>query len=111
MGGHVDFQITAKAAIRREILEEINSDVIDLELAAIIENIFTYQGKPGHEIDYLYTGNLTRADLYEQNPIPIQEEGDFQTAEWIPIEQISSGQIPLYPPSNYETLLLKSSKT
>lgn len=110
LGGHVEFQETAEAAIRREILEEISSGIDDLKLITIIENIFTYNGKPGHEIDYLYTGSLTRVDLYEQNPIPLQEEGDFQTAEWIPIEQISNGQIPLYPPFDYEELLQKSSK-
>jgi ADP-ribose pyrophosphatase YjhB (NUDIX family) len=104
LGGHIEFQESAETAIRREIMEEINSEINKLKLISIIENIFTYQGNPGHEIDYLYKGRLSNTSLYVQNPIPLQEEGEFQTADWIPIQKFISKQFPLYPPFDYKSL-------
>lgn len=105
LGGHVEFTEAAESAVRREILEEIGSEIEGLKLVGVIENIFTHHGEQGHEIDYLYTGTLTRVELYEQNPIRQQEDGEFQYAEWVPIKEILGGEIPLYSPYDYKTQL------
>jgi ADP-ribose pyrophosphatase YjhB (NUDIX family) len=106
LGGHVEFGETAEAGIRREIAEELNSEVENLKLLAVIENIFTYEGRKGHEIDYLFSADLVKQDLYKRNTIHVVENEslDFE-AEWIPVASVLSGDLPLYPPFDYAALL------
>ena len=104
LGGHVDFFETAEAGIRREIQEELGSGINNLKLLATIENLFTYQGDKGHEIVFLYSGDLAREELYKTNPIKIVEPDHEFGASWIPIKDILSGQVPLYPKFNYQEL-------
>jgi ADP-ribose pyrophosphatase YjhB (NUDIX family) len=75
LGGHVEFGETAEAGIRREIAEELGSEIENLKLLAVIENIFTYEGKESHEIDYLFSGDLGNKALYMQDRIPVSEDG------------------------------------
>jgi ADP-ribose pyrophosphatase YjhB (NUDIX family) len=106
LGGHVEFGETAEVGIRREIAEELESELENLELLAVIENIFTYQGREGHEIDYLFCADLVNKELYNRKTIHVTENEslDFE-AEWIPVSSVLSGEIPLYPPFDYAALL------
>jgi ADP-ribose pyrophosphatase YjhB (NUDIX family) len=106
LGGHVEFGETAEAGIRREIAEELASEIENLKLLAVIENIFTYEGRGGHEIDYLFSADLVNKDLYNQETIHVVENEslDFE-AEWISLATILSGEVPVYPPFDYEALL------
>jgi NADH pyrophosphatase NudC (nudix superfamily) len=49
LGGGVDFGETSEAALKREFLEEIRAEVTNIRPLGFIENLFTYNGKPGHE--------------------------------------------------------------
>lgn len=106
LGGHVEFGEKAEAGIRREIKEELGSEIENLKLLGVIENIFTYQGRDGHEIDYLFSAELLNKDLYKRETIHVVENEnlDFE-AEWIPIASVISGEILLYPPFDYAGLL------
>lgn len=108
LGGHVEFAETAEAAVRREIMEEIGTEIEDLRFIAVVENIFTYRGARGHEIDYLFSGKLTRGELYEQDQIPVYEDGVALLAEWVSAEDLTKDRTPLYPPYDYKELLKKS---
>jgi ADP-ribose pyrophosphatase YjhB (NUDIX family) len=105
LGGSVNFSETSETGIRREIQEELLSDVENLELIKIIENIFIYEGKKGHEISFLYKGDLVRKELYSQNPIHVIEETYEFDAEWIDLNDILTEKIPLYPIFDYKTFL------
>jgi hypothetical protein len=83
----------------------LQSDILDLKSISVIENIFTYQGKRGHEIDYLFSGRLSKSESTTQNHIPLNEPyGEF-FAEWVPAVEIAKNKTPLYPPYDYKQLL------
>jgi len=105
LGGGVNFFETGEAGVRREIQEELFSEIENLRLIDIVENIFTYNGKRGHEIVFLYAGDLKRQELYSQNSIHIVEETYEMDAEWISLEKIINEKIPLYPVFDYKSLL------
>src|SRR4030042_3588437 len=74
-GGAVEFGETTEAAVKREIREEISQEMTDLKLLGVLENIFTNEGKPGHEIVYVYDGRLTDAMAYQKKSFTVTEDG------------------------------------
>ena len=49
--------------IRREVMEEIGKKVKNLVYLGTLENIFTFDREPGHEIVQVYEGEFTDAGL------------------------------------------------
>jgi 8-oxo-dGTP pyrophosphatase MutT (NUDIX family) len=82
LGGAVEYGETTEAAIRREIREEIRQEITDLRLLKIIENIFVHEGKPGHEIVYVYEGRFTDKSAYQRELFDVHEESEILTASW-----------------------------
>ncbi|MGD1118378.1 MAG: NUDIX domain-containing protein [Dehalococcoidales bacterium] len=83
LGGGVEFGETTEAAIRREIKEEIGQETTDFKLLTILENIFTNEGKAGHEIVYVYDGRFTDAAAYRRESFKVTEDsGEVLTARW-----------------------------
>ncbi len=105
VGGSVEFFETAEQGVRREIREELLSEIENLKFLDIVENLFTFEGKRGHEVVFLYIGDLAKKELYEQKTIRIIEPAWEIEAEWIPIEEILSGKMPLYPEYDYKKVL------
>ena len=96
MGGGVEFGETAAAAVQRECQEELGIAVDVGARLAVIENIFIYAGKPGHEIIFVYA--VTPADsafLACDKPARL----DNVTAEvcWRSLAEIRAEGLPLYP--------------
>ncbi len=56
IGGRIEFGERGRDALEREVREEINAAVADLVYLGTLENIFTYEGKPHHEIVRIYDG-------------------------------------------------------
>ena len=110
LGGGVNFSETSGAGVRREIQEELLSDIENLKLLDVIENIFTFEGSAGHEISFLYSGDLVRKELYSQNTIHVVEDTYQFDAEWIDLNDILSGEIPLYPTFDYKTFFKNESQ-
>lgn len=104
LGGGVNFSETSEVGVRREIQEELLSDVENLKLIDVIENIFIFNGEKGHEISFLYTGDLVRKELYLQNTIHIIEDTYEFDVKWVAINDIINGEIPLYPTFDYKNL-------
>lgn len=107
LGGSVNFSETSGVAIRREIQEELHSEIEGLKLIDTIENLFTFEGVKRHEIVFFYTGDLVNKDLYQQDKIHVIEEAYEFDAEWVSIETILSGPTPMYPALDYHLLLSK----
>jgi len=105
IGGTIDFSETSEQGVRREIREELGSEIEDLELLDVIESIFVYEGQQNHEIAFLYKGKLTNEDILHLDIFHVVEDTYEFDAEWIAIEQILNGDTPLYPAAAYERLL------
>src|SRR3990167_8607745 len=73
LGGHVEFGETGAETIRREMQEELVSDVADVRFLSVIENLFTYRGKDGHEIVLVYEGKLTEKSFYSKETFMFKE--------------------------------------
>ena len=92
-------------AVRREIQEELHTDIKNIELLEVIENIFEFEGEKGDEIVFLYKADLVNEALYTQETIRIVEEAYELDAKWVPVEDILGGDVPLYPGMEYEKYL------
>ena len=105
IGGGVEFGEKTEEAVRREVREELSCDVEKLSLTKVLENIFTYEGKQGHEIVFIYKGDLSNKELYDKETISIVEPYGTLEAEWILIEDVLLKKVILYPSLDYSTIL------
>ncbi len=95
LGGGIEFQETSKDAAIREVKEEIGGTLINATLCGVIENIFTYNGEAGHEIVFVYTGELADTDLLTQERIPNTDSEGF--TDWIPATDVLEKKIQIVP--------------
>lgn len=99
LGGGIEFGEYSEQTIHREVWEEIGAEVRDLKYLGTLENVFVFNGTPGHEIVQVYDGVLQDAGLYEQPMIEGQEgniDATFQ-AVWKRVDEFGAGKSILYP--------------
>ncbi len=107
LGGGIEFGEHSIDTIHRELMEEISAQVKDLVYLGTIENIFTFNGIPGHEIVQVYDGLLVEAGLYEQALIS-GHEADVNLSMkvvWKSLDEFGPGKSILYPDGLIELLL------
>ena len=99
LGGGIEFGEHSTETIHRELMEEIGAEVRDLVYLGTIENIFTFNGIPGHEIVQVYDGALVESGLYGQAVISGHEADVNQPMKvvWKSLDEFSSGFSILYP--------------
>ena len=91
LGGAVEPGETSRQAVVREIREELGQHAIALRLLGVLENIFEYQGKPGHEVVFVYDGRFEDPSLYDLPELPVAEEGWSSPARWRPLDSFGDG--------------------
>jgi len=99
LGGGIEFGERSEETIHRELMEEIGAEVKDLVYLGTLENIFTFDGEPGHEIVQVYDGALTESGLYEQAVISGHEAEVNLPMKviWKCIDDFGPGKLILYP--------------
>ena len=105
LGGSLNFNETSEQGIRREIKEELNSDIENLKLLDVIENIFTYNGNFGHEITFLFKGKLLNQKINQKEIIHIMEDNYEFDAYWIDQKDVLTHKVQLYPEYDYSKIL------
>jgi 8-oxo-dGTP pyrophosphatase MutT (NUDIX family) len=98
LGGAIEFGEHGHQALVREIYEEIGATVNDVRFVGVLENIFVYDGRPGHEIVLVYEGRLSPRDIYEQEYISAREDdGSPLKVVWRSLSAFGGDSGPLYP--------------
>jgi putative intracellular protease/amidase/8-oxo-dGTP pyrophosphatase MutT (NUDIX family) len=98
LGGGIEFHESGKIAVEREIDEELGLKVTVHKLVETFENIFQYEGKPGHEVVMLYETEFKDAKDYDRVEIDIVESGKvISKAVWRTVDEIRLEGAKLYP--------------
>ena len=93
LGGGIEFLEKSSDALKREFLEEINVNVEVKDFLGVAENIFTFEGKNGHEIVFFY--NVAISDKDYKDEYIVSDDGGKAT--WININDFKNGNKILYP--------------
>lgn len=109
LGGGIEFGEKSEDTVCRELMEEINAEVGDVWYLGTLENIFVFNGTPGHEIVQVFDGVLKESGLYDQTVI-VGKEAEIDesfTAIWKNIDEFGEGKSILYPTGLLELLISK----
>ena len=110
LGGGIEFGETGAETVRRELREEIGAEVAEVHYLGALENIFTFNGQPGHEIVLVYDGRLTDESLYTQSEIHGQDNETLKfVAVWKSLDEFGP-EAPLYPDGLVELLRLNEDR-
>lgn len=105
LGGGIEFGEYGEEAVRREIMEELHTEIEDLSYLGMLENVFVFNGTPGHEIVMVYDGLLIDLRLYDQAVIAVIEaNGEDIHAVWKNLDEFGAGKSILYPVGLLEML-------
>lgn len=100
IGGGIEFGETAEQALRREFDEELGLTLGHVRLLGVVENLFQFEGRPGHEIVHVFAVDGTNfAHIPLDAELRVLDEGT--PIRWVPLEGATA---PLYPLGTYRLL-------
>jgi 8-oxo-dGTP pyrophosphatase MutT (NUDIX family) len=99
LGGGIEFGERGVDAIERELREELGATARDVRFLGLLESIFEYDGRPGHEIALMY--EVTLAEPVADRTRLLDDDCE---ALWIPLPAFGPGGAPLYPDGLLERL-------
>ena len=101
LGGTVEFGETGAETVLRELREELGVETDIGRLVATIENLFTYEGKPAHEICLVYECTFREERIYALDEWDAREETAggvvIHPVSWRAIDTFKPGGATLYP--------------
>ncbi len=98
LGGEVEFGETASEAAIRELREETGRAIEVVASLGVVENLFTLEGQPGHEVVFEFVARFTDRDGPEPlATIEADEAGSRFLAKWLPLAEVLAGSHRLYP--------------
>lgn len=104
LGGEIEFGETGEEALVRELREEIGQDITNIEYIETLENRYTLDTLPGHELVRVYGARLVNQRAYRQSFV-IEEPGQLpQQAYWKPLAELRLKPDLLMPNGLWELL-------
>jgi 8-oxo-dGTP pyrophosphatase MutT (NUDIX family) len=107
LGGKVEFGEYSAETLRRELMEETSMVAEEIRLLGVLENIFVYNGKQQHEVDFVYDGVFTDKSIYSRGYLEFVEGKAKMTAKWMPIKEFTEEKHILYPAGLLQLLIEK----
>ncbi|PMB48238.1 NUDIX hydrolase [Fischerella thermalis CCMEE 5201] len=106
LGGSIEFGETSRAALEREFQEEIQAELTNIRYRGCLENIYIFEGKPGHEIVQVYECDFVDQKFYQLQELIFNELTYIhpQKALWVDISRCKSGELRLVPEQFLEFL-------
>ena len=96
MGGGVEFGEKGAAALIREFQEEIGKHISIKSFLGTVENIFNWQGQPGHQIILLYECKFIDSEDYSREHFP-RVDGNLGHIYWRSVAEVRAESAMLYP--------------
>lgn len=96
LGGGINFGERGAEALGRELAEELGADVVEPRYLGTLENLFVYDGRPGHEICLIYEVTFRDRSLYEREQLEGREAASSFQAKWKRLSDFQNGD-RLYP--------------
>jgi ADP-ribose pyrophosphatase YjhB (NUDIX family) len=94
LGGGIEFGEYGDQALVREMREEIGAEVANTRYVATIQNIFTHEGRMGHEIALLYAADFADPALYAREVFPLaNDNGEPIKVLWKPLADFEAGAL------------------
>jgi ADP-ribose pyrophosphatase YjhB (NUDIX family) len=97
LGGGIEFGELGSDALEREFHEEINEQISVEGLIDIYENIFTFEGREGHEIILLYRAHFVNTECYSKSFDIIEGNRVVGKAVWKTLDEIKRENAKVYP--------------
>ena len=99
-GGGIDYGETAEAAVRREMREELDTELVDVQLLGVLENIFEFEGQPGHETVFVFEAGFAEPARYQAlDAFLAADDGGWVDVAWVPLAELDDPVVPLVPDS------------
>ena len=86
---------TSTEALKREFLEEINTEIVVKDFLGISENISTFEGKNAHELVLYYNVDILDKDYKDE--YVVTEDNGKSKAFWVDIDDFKCNDKILYP--------------
>jgi ADP-ribose pyrophosphatase YjhB (NUDIX family) len=110
-GGGIEFGERASDAARREIQEEFGLTFVGPRLLAVLENIFMHEGSPGHEVVFVFEGELAERWAYDVPTLRGTENRREFEASWVQPGEVLARGWKLHPDGFPELLRLEAAKS
>ncbi len=105
LGGEVEFGELAADAAVRELREELAVEIEIVESLGVQENLYTFDGAPGHEIVFEFVARFRDGAAPDTLDPIVAVEGDATfTARWLPLAEVIAGRYTVYPDDLSERL-------
>ncbi|HEY9858297.1 MAG TPA: NUDIX hydrolase [Candidatus Obscuribacterales bacterium] len=104
LGGGVDFGETSLTALQREFQEEIQAELANIRYLGCLENVFVFDGRPGHELIQLYRCDFADPKFYELDELIFVEGNHRKKALWVESDRFKSGELTLVPEQFFDYL-------
>jgi 8-oxo-dGTP pyrophosphatase MutT (NUDIX family) len=92
VGGGIEFGERAVEALRREFHEELDVELDAAEPVGVLENLFAFEGVPGHEVVHVFAVRSAALDALPLDAeLVVLDEGS--PVRWVPFDTTT----PVFP--------------
>jgi len=98
LGGRIEFGESRDAALRREFMEELGTEIDITSAWRMFENLYDHEGHRGHEVLLCASVGFHDESLYRQERVVFSEDsGNESIARWFSVQDCKQGTISLFP--------------